>query len=318
MSSHVILFGSTGMLGNTIKKYFKSKNTFELICISRKHFDILNSDQITLYNDLYNLFKVFPKGSIIINAIGLIPHTGNKNDQDYLKINAEFPKLLDQLCNTFNCKFIHITTDCVFNGLLKNGGYKEDSIKDEEGIYGKSKALGEELTNATVIRTSIIGEQRKPITIGEQSKPITIGEQRKPITIGEQSKPIHLSLLEWVRSVGLKDDKTINGFTNHYWNGVTCLRLAQLLHKIVEKGLFWKGVSHIFSNIVSKYQLIKYINEIYKLNINIIPTKCEKTIDKTLSSNHITNTILNEYTCEINIYEQIKEQMEFFKNELMN
>jgi dTDP-4-dehydrorhamnose reductase len=109
-------------------------------------------------------------------------------------------------------------------------------------------------------------------------------------------------------------DKTINGFTNHYWNGVTCLRLAQLLHKIVEKGLFWKGVSHISSDTVSKYQLIKYINEIYKLNININPIECEKTIDKTLSSNHITNTILNEYTCEISIYQQIKEQMEFFSN----
>jgi len=302
MSSHVILFGSTGMLGNTIKKYFKSTNSFELICISRQHFDILNSNQSTLYNQLYNLFKVFPKESIIINAIGLIPHTGNKNEQDYLKINAEFPKLLDQLCNTFNCKFIHITTDCVFNGLLKGGCYKEDSIKDENGIYGKSKALGEELTNATVIRTSIIGEQSKPITIGEQSK---------PITIGEQSKPNYLSLLEWVRS---SKDKTINGFTNHYWNGVTCLRLAQLLHKIVEKGLFWKGVSHIFSDTVSKYQLIKYINEIYKLNININPIECEKTIDKTLSSNHITNTILNKHTCEISIYQQIKEQMEFFSN----
>ena len=293
MSSHVILFGSTGMLGNTIKKYFKSTNSFELICISRQHFDILNSNQSTLYNQLYNLFKVFPKESIIINAIGLIPHTGNKNEQDYLKINAEFPKLLDQLCNTFNCKFIHITTDCVFNGLLKGGCYKEDSIKDEEGIYGRSKALGEELTNATVIRTSIIGEQSKPITIGEQSK------------------PNYLSLLEWVRS---SKDKTINGFTNHYWNGVTCLRLAQLLHKIVEKGLFWKGVSHIFSDTVSKYQLIKYINEIYKLNININPIECEKTIDKTLSSNHITNTILNKHTCEISIYQQIKEQMEFFSN----
>jgi dTDP-4-dehydrorhamnose reductase len=302
MSSHVILFGSTGMLGNTIKKYFKSTNSFELICISRQHFDILNSNQSTLYNQLYNLFKVFPKESIIINAIGLIPHTGNKNEQDYLKINAEFPKLLDQLCNTFNCKFIHITTDCVFNGLLKGGCYKEDSIKDENGIYGKSKALGEELTNATVIRTSIIGEQSKPITIGEQSK---------PITIGEQSKPNYLSLLEWVRS---SKDKTINGFTNHYWNGVTCLRLAQLLHKIVEKGLFWKGVSHIFSDTVSKYQLVKYINELYKLNININPIECEKTIDKTLSSNHITNTILNKHTCEISIYQQIKEQMEFFSN----
>ena len=293
MSSHVILFGSTGMLGNTIKKYFKSTNSFELICISRQHFDILNSNQSTLYNQLYNLFKVFPKESIIINAIGLIPHTGNKNEQDYLKINAEFPKLLDQLCNTFNCKFIHITTDCVFNGLLKGGCYKEDSIKDENGIYGKSKALGEELTNATVIRTSIIGEQSKPITIGEQSK------------------PNYLSLLEWVRS---SKDKTINGFTNHYWNGVTCLRLAQLLHKIVEKGLFWKGVSHIFSDTVSKYQLVKYINELYKLNININPIECEKTIDKTLSSNHITNTILNKHTCEISIYQQIKEQMEFFSN----
>ena len=309
MSTTVILFGSTGMLGKTIYKYFKFKRLYEVICIDRNHFDILKSDN----HDLYNLFKIFPTNCIIINATGLIPHSGNNNENDYYKINTDFPKLLDELSNTFHHTFIHITTDCVFNGKTVGPnsddsvqikdypdfkGYNENDIKNEDNIYGKSKALGEELTNATIIRTSIIGEQ-------DESK------------INKHN----LSLLQWVRShivlsgSGLDlQQNSLNGYCNHYWNGVTCLRLSELLHKMIEKKLFWIGVRHIFTDkYISKYELIVYINEIYKLNLNIKKMECPIEINKTLSTNHINNSILNEYCGNMVIYQQIKDQMLFFK-----
>jgi dTDP-4-dehydrorhamnose reductase len=296
MSTTVILFGSSGMLGNTIYKYFKFKRLYEVICINRIHFDILKNDT----HDLYNLFKIFPENCVIINATGLIPHSGNNNENDYYKINADFPKLLDELCNTFHHTFIHITTDCVFNGKntdIAFKGYTENDVKNEDNMYGTSKALGEELTNATIIRTSIIGEQ-------DESK------------INKQN----LSLLQWVRSRVssqsplVQSDSVINGYSNHYWNGVTCLRLAELIHKMIEKKLFWIGVRHIFTDKhTSKYELIIYINEIYNLNLTIKKMECPIEINKTLSTNHINNSILNQYCGNVDIYQQIKDQMLFFK-----
>jgi dTDP-4-dehydrorhamnose reductase len=145
---------------------------------------------------------------------------------------------------------IHITTDCVFSG--KDGSYNELSEHDETNDYGMSKSLGE-LCNATIIRTSIIGEE-------------------------VQNKR---SLLEWVKSNKGKD---INGFVNHFWNGVTCLELSNVIYKIINEKLYWNGVRHIFSpKSVSKFELVSMINEVYNLNIKINPFETEN-VDKTITT----------------------------------
>jgi dTDP-4-dehydrorhamnose reductase len=154
---------------------------------------------------------------------------------------------------------IHITTDCVFSG--KHGNYNENAIHDEINDYGMSKSLGE-LCKATIIRTSIIGEE--------------LMNKR--------------SLLEWVKS---NQGKEINGFTQHFWNGVTCLQLAEIIYKIIKDELYWEGVRHIFSpKSVSKYELINMINEVYNLNITVIPQETQK-IDKTLKTIYDTNDLFN-------------------------
>ena len=342
MSTTVILFGSSGMLGNTIYEYFKFKRLYELICINRCHFDILKNNK----NDLYNLFQVFPANCVIINATGLIPHSGNTNENDYYKINADFPKLLDELCNTFHHTFIHITTDCVFNGKTINyesefihikdlrefKGYTENDVKNEANIYGKSKALGEELTNATIIRTSIIGEQNNINSSNTKLSLLQwVRSQTSQNKIGSclvQARTQSGSCLVQARTQsGSCLDKpdpeshldnsrpVIDGYCNHYWNGITCLRLAELIHKIIEKKLFWMGVRHIFTDKhISKYMLIGYINEIYNLNLNIKKIECSIEINKTLCTNHINNAVLNQYCDSIDIYQQIKDQMLFFKS----
>jgi hypothetical protein len=56
--------------------------------------------------------------------------------------------------------------------------------------------------------------------------------------------------------------------------------------KTIYENLFWKGVKHVFSpKVVTKYDLCKYVNEIYNLNINIVPVNDIIRKDMTLSTN---------------------------------
>jgi dTDP-4-dehydrorhamnose reductase len=251
----IFIFGSNGMLGNYVKKYLS--NFYETIEITRIDYDLSKLNINTLYNLLTN--KYLDENDIVINCAGVIPQSckeRNLNTKLYFTINSMFPVLLSQICDKVGAKMVHITTDCVFSG--KDGNYFEDSIHDETNDYGMSKSLGE-LCNATIIRTSIIGEE--------------LNNKH--------------SLLEWVR---INKEKEINGFVNHFWNGVTCLQLAKIIYKIIKNNMYWQGVRHIFSpEKVSKYELIYMINEIYnfKKNINIFYTE---KIDKTLNSLYDINT----------------------------
>jgi dTDP-4-dehydrorhamnose reductase len=73
----IYLFGSNGMLGNYIKKYFKKYN---IVSYTRNDYDI----NMLTYNNL-NLFfenNNIKKDDIIINCAGVIPQR-NKNNIDY-------------------------------------------------------------------------------------------------------------------------------------------------------------------------------------------------------------------------------------------
>ena len=183
-------------------------------------------------------------------------------------MNTLFPHKLNEISQKIRCRFIHITTDCVFDG--SKGNYSVNDIHTAKDIYGISKSQGEP-EEATIIRTSIIGEE----------------------LYGKKS------LIEWVKS---RENCTINGYTNHYWNGVTCFELAKYINNIINKNVFWSGVRHIFSpNIVTKYDLCCYINEIYNLNIEVLPIQTDLQKNMTLSDLEIIFTINN-------IYQQIIEQ----------
>ncbi len=175
------------------------------------------------------------KEDIIINACGIIKQR-DYNPMEMIKINSLFPHILAKIKKEIGCNIIHITTDCVFNGI--KGNYIETDLHDCLDDYGKSKSLGEspELTN---IRTSIIGEEKL---------------NKK-------------SLLEWVLS---NKNNTIDGYDNHLWNGVTCLELSKFIDRVITSNMWWNGTKHVFSpKSVSKYELVHMINQIYDLNITI-------------------------------------------------
>jgi dTDP-4-dehydrorhamnose reductase len=281
----IYVFGSTGMLGAYVVKVLKSY--YKVVCITRDKFDILNDSWDKLAELLDTL--TITASDVIVNCAGVIPQKmpaiqgdgqrGN-NCKIYFRINTIFPHKLQQLSEKIGYKFIHITTDCVFNGQYKLGKrfLEFDCITRNMStdIYGISKLLGEPL-GACVIRTSIIGEEM---------------QYKK-------------SLLEWVKS---NAGKTIDGFDNHYWNGITCLTLANIIGKIIGKKLYWRGVRHIYTHcIVSKYELCKIINDIYQLNITIKKIDTPRICNRTLSSIYNTNMLFHIP----NIRQQIFMQKEF-------
>lgn len=141
--------------------------------------------------------------------------------------------------------------NCVYNGL--EGAYNETSEHNATDLYGITKSLGEP-KDATIIRTSIIGEEVNQ----------------------------HRSLLEWVKS---NRGKEVSGFTSHTWNGITCLQFAKICKYIIDNKIFWRGVKHITSpDSITKCDLVKLISKVYNLNVKVNPHITDVVCDRTLSS----------------------------------
>jgi dTDP-4-dehydrorhamnose reductase len=213
---------------------------------------------------------------VVINCAGVIKPTIAKNSiEDVLKINSMFPRNLAKFCNRKGIKCFHITTDCVYTG--RKGNYDESDYFDAGDLYGLSKNAGEN-KDCMTLRTSIIGEEK--------------GQSR--------------SLLEWAKS---QAGKEVNGFTNHKWNGVTTLYLAEVIETILLNNLYQKGIFHIHSpNTVNKYELLQIFNDVYDLNLKINPVEAEEAVNRSLSSLYE----LTSKVCTRTLGEQIAAMREFF------
>jgi len=243
----------------------------------KSDFNVVGTTRETLVTDDDSLYDLdIYSGDVIINCIGAIPQRLNTDPRDFYITNTEFPLRLQEFCNSKGAKLIHPSTDCVYDGAV--GNYSEQSEHTATDVYGKSKSLGEPF-EATVIRTSIVGEE---------------------IVNG-------LSLLAWVQS---NKNKQIKGFTNHFWNGITCLQFAIICEEIIKNNMFWQGVKHIHSpTSVSKYELVKMISKVYDLNIDVLPVETPELCNKTLTS--IKNSVSFKVP-ELEV--QLEAQREFFIN----
>lgn len=264
MKRTIVLFGSTGMLGDYCLHQLRKNHI--VITVNRNQYNILENN----YEKLYSILEKY-NNAIIINCAGTIPQN-HMPSLDFFMINSLFPKMLEHASIKLHFKMIHISTNCVFNHTMKNTN--ENEMPNETSIYGLSKHLGEP-EKVSVIRTSIIGEE----------------------------KVNKKSFLEWVIA---NKGGTINGYTNCFWNGVSCLTLAIYIDDVINTNDFWKGVKHIYSKeILSKHEIACIINDVYQLNIVIKAIELKEAVYKTLSSNHDKNMIKKT------IRQQIIEQKQY-------
>lgn len=146
---------------------------------------------------------------------------------------------------------IQIATDCVYSGT--KGDYTENSPHDATDIYGKTKSLGE-AEHLKNLRCSIIGPEIKN----------------------------HISLLDWF----LQQD-SVNGFTNHLWNGVTTYHFAKIVKGVIENNLELPSLQHIVpADKVTKSELLQIIAKAYNKDVIIRETEAPVSIDRTLATNN--------------------------------
>jgi dTDP-4-dehydrorhamnose reductase len=195
----------------------------------------------------------------VINCIGVIKQKMAPNDQasvsNAMTINANLPKQIAYFCELNSIKAIQIATDCAFSG--SRGDYTEMDHLDAVDLYGISKLNGEIFSsNVLNLRCSIVGRE----------------------LIGSYS------LLDWF--LGQKIGSRIQGYTNHYWNGVSTLTFAGILDGIIGNDLFKCGTYHLIpADQTSKFGLLNLFREIfYRSDIEIIPTPDIRMVNRTLQT----------------------------------
>ncbi len=258
----ILIFGGDGMLGHQLLKSYDQR--YEVVVTLHndpskyepyKIFDSNNSlykVEASNYDQVKRIFSSL-KPDVVINCIGIVKQRKDSTDAiKSIRVNALLPHQLSLLCAENNARLIQISTDCVFSGA--KGDYMESDIPDATDIYGRSKLLGEVITeNSITLRTSIIGLELS----------------RKQ------------GLIEWF----LAQSGTIKGYSKAIFTGFTTSELASIIELLITQHTDLSGLWHVASSPISKYQLLSDLAmKLGRQDIEIIEDKefqCDRSLNGT-------------------------------------
>ena len=204
-------------------------------------------------------FAAFDGQEWIANAIGITkPLIRDDNPAEILTaihINSLLPDAIAREAQARHAQVLQIATDCVYSGV--KGSYLETDVHDAVDVYGKTKSLGEcFLSNTRHLRCSIIGPEPKDYKF----------------------------LIEWFRRQA--PQAAVNGFVNHYWNGVTTLHFAKICKGIIETAPAFSHLQHVVpSSLITKARMLRDFAEAYgRPDIAIRDIEAKTVIDRTLDT----------------------------------
>ena len=258
----IAVLGTTGMLGSTVVKFisgdFGQVWEFNRLGKSIVEGNIGNFLDVTEKASLENFTKI-AGFDYVINCVGLIKQRIEEDSEEQVKLayklNSEFPSFLSEFSSRSSTKIIQIGTDCVFSGL--EGNYDENSQFDCTDVYGLSKVEGENRSSQLMtIRTSIIGHELNSA----------------------------ISLMDWL--VSQSPNSKVQGYANHYWNGVTTLAFARIIQGIIKNNSFSPGTLHLIpKDQVSKFELLQILAEMFgRKDIAISEFQAEIAVNRTLAT----------------------------------
>lgn len=257
----ILVFGSSGMLGHKLIQVLSAHaevwGTLHRSIGKFREYGILDEARC-----ITNVDAAEPAGirsaveavrpDVVLNAIGVVKQLPTSKDVvRTLTINAIFPHRLAGLAEEFDFRLITVSTDCVFDGA--RGNYSESDIPNATDLYGKSKNLGEvDSERALTLRTSIIGRE--------------IGSAH--------------SLVEWFLS---NKGSKVKGFRRAIYSGFPTIVLANIITSLIFERADLKGLYHVSSDPINKYELLLLLKRFYGVDVEIEPDD-EFRIDRSLDS----------------------------------
>lgn len=265
-----LILGASGMAGHVIAIYLKEQG-HEVLGFNRRAVKYVESiiGDVRNTSMLKNLIEE-GKFDAVINAIGILNSSAEIDKEAAALLNGYLPHYLAKLTVKSQTQIIHLSTDCVFSG--KNAPYTENSLRDGESFYDRSKALGELEDNKNLtLRNSIIGPDINENGIG---------------------------LFNWF----MKQKGEVNGYSRVIWTGITTIQLA----KIIEFSAQTKAcglVNMVYEKSISKYDLLQLFNKYFRNNRIFVKADDTFNVNKTLLR---TNFDLN---CTVPDYETMISEM---------
>jgi dTDP-4-dehydrorhamnose reductase len=258
----ILILGVTGMLGHTLFKEMlknkrfdvfgttRNKNGLESFFNQREIESVIANIDADKYETVNQVIKNI-QPTVIINCIGLIKQLPISNQPlEAININAQLPHLIALTARSVNARFIHFSTDCVFNG--EKGNYDESDFSDARDLYGRTKFLGEvTYPNCITLRTSIIGHELRT----------------------------NFSLVNWF----LEQENMVRGFCKAMYSGLPTIEIVNVIENYVIPNKKLNGLYQVSSAPISKYDLLQLIKKTYNKDITIEPDE-KFVLDRTLNS----------------------------------
>ncbi|HEX6171979.1 MAG TPA: dTDP-4-dehydrorhamnose reductase [Chitinophagaceae bacterium] len=152
LKSKILVTGANGQLGKELREFSSLHTGLDFVFLSREDLPI---EQFELVRNYFNTLK--PAYCINCAAYTAVDKAESEKDLAFL-INGEAVGVLAAVCKEHNTKFIHVSTDYVFNGEATYP-YTENFPTDPINVYGASKLEGEKRAmelnpSGIIIRTS--------------------------------------------------------------------------------------------------------------------------------------------------------------------
>jgi dTDP-4-dehydrorhamnose reductase len=237
--ANILVTGANGQLGSEIRGLAAAQPQHRFLFNDRDEVDITDASQVDA------CFAGF-EPHYCINCAAYTAVDKAETDADMaFRINAAAVRNLATACTTHHTKFIHISTDYVFDGRGTEP-YNEDHPTAPVSAYGKTKLQGEQEALAAnkdtiIIRTSWVYSEH-----------------------GHNFVKTMLRLMQSKPELGVVADQ---------WGSPTyAADLAEVILQIVASGTWVPGIYH-YSNAgaITWHQFAKAINEIAGYSCNVKP-----------------------------------------------
>jgi len=152
MTNKILVTGSNGQLGYELRKLASSYAQYGFVFMNKDQLNITDKTAVEKF------FKEHRPAWLINCAAYTAVDKAETDSELAYEINGEAVGILSTACSQYGARFIHISTDYVFDGTATRPIKETDEVKPVN-VYGASKLLGEQLaiqnnSETIIIRTS--------------------------------------------------------------------------------------------------------------------------------------------------------------------
>jgi dTDP-4-dehydrorhamnose reductase len=134
------VIGSQGMFGSEMVLFLQSQG---------QQVQQFNRETLNLDSSVEELTAKLIGFDHLVNAVGYTAVDRAEAEPELAnKVNGGYPERLALVSKNLGAKFSHVSTDYVFDGLSTTP-YETNHPRNPQGAYGRSKAIGEELVEAS-------------------------------------------------------------------------------------------------------------------------------------------------------------------------